>query len=289
MCWGDTILDSLPASWAMLCALALTLGGRHGLDADHLATIDGLTRYTARINRRLARMAGALFSLGHGAVVMLVALATATMSTRWTVPQWLALTGTCISVAFLFALAFLNVRAVLRTPRDAPVAPSGVKARFLARYCAPQRAWSIAAVGAAFAISFDTVSQVALLAIAGSRYGSAAQALVVAGLFVLGMLAVDGVNGLWVSRMIGRADRMAIIASRVIALTVAATSAAVGVFTLLRVLLPELDAWADNRELVVGLAVAATVLAGFIAGVVATRIQLPHARVHLAVLPSAGD
>ena len=47
---------------------------RHGFDADHLATIDGLTRYNARANPRLARMAGALFSLGHGVVVLLVAL-----------------------------------------------------------------------------------------------------------------------------------------------------------------------------------------------------------------------
>ena len=286
---GETILESLPASLAMLCALSLALGARHGLDADHLATIDGLTRYNAPNNPRLARVAGALFSLGHGAVVVLVALVAATMTTRWAVPPWLEVTGTAVSVAFLFALAFLNVRAVLRAPRDAPVAPSGVKGRLLARYCAPQRAWSIAAIGAAFAISFDTVSQVTLLAVAGSRDGNVAMALLFAGLFVLGMLAVDGINGWWVSRMIGRADRMAIIASRVIALTVAAASAAVGVFTLLRVLLPGLDAWAEGRELFIGLAVAGTVLAGFVAGVVAARIQSTSAHVTVATPRSAGD
>ncbi len=273
----------------MLCALALALGARHGLDADHLATIDGITRYNARMNPRLARVAGALFSLGHGAVVVLVALIAATMSTHWSVPQWLEVTGTGVSVAFLFALAFLNVSTVLRAPRDAPVAPSGIKGRLLARYCAPRRAWSIAAIGAAFAISFDTVSQVTLLAVAGSRGGNAATALLVASLFVLGMLVVDGVNGLWVSRMIGRADRMAIIASRIIALTVAAASAAVGVFTLLRVLLPALDTWAEGRELVIGLSVAGTVLAGFVAGVVAAHIQLQSAHGTVATPRSAGD
>jgi high-affinity nickel-transport protein len=285
----ETILDSLPASWTMLCALALALGAKHGLDADHLATIDGLTRYNARDNPRLSRLAGALFSLGHGAVVVAIALAVATMSTHWETPQWLELAGTGTSVVLLFGLAFLNVRTVMTTPRDAPVAPSGFKSRLLARYCAPRRASTIAAVGAVFAISFDTVSQVALLAVAAGRFGNAAQALLVAGMFVLGMLAVDGVNGLWVSRMIGRADRMAVVASRIVALTVAATSAAVGSFALLRVLLPGLDTWAAGREPIIGAVVAATVLTGFIAGIVAARLQLQPARATVATPRSSGD
>ncbi|MEO8739794.1 MAG: nickel transporter [Casimicrobiaceae bacterium] len=273
----------------MLCALAVALGARHGLDADHLATIDGLTRYNARDNPRLARAAGALFSLGHGVVVVLVALAAATMSAHWAVPRWLELTGAGVSVALLVALAFLNVSAVVRSPRDAPVVPLGVKARLIERHCAPRRPWTIAAIGAAFAFSFDTLSQVTLLAVAGSRHGNVTQALLVAGLFVLGMLAIDGVNGLWVSRMIGRADRMAIVASRVVALTVAATSATVASFTLLRVVLPELDAWAGGRELLIGAAVAGLVLAGFIASILAARIQSGPGHVSQAIPPSAGD
>jgi high-affinity nickel-transport protein len=42
------------------------LGAKHGLDADHLATVDGLTRCNARTNPWLCRRAGALLSLGHG-------------------------------------------------------------------------------------------------------------------------------------------------------------------------------------------------------------------------------
>ncbi|MCX7057509.1 MAG: hypothetical protein NTZ79_10025 [Proteobacteria bacterium] len=37
---------------------------RHGLDADHLATIDGLTRFGRRAGVAHARYAGALFSFG---------------------------------------------------------------------------------------------------------------------------------------------------------------------------------------------------------------------------------
>jgi high-affinity nickel-transport protein len=54
--------------------LAFVLGARHGFDADHLATIDGLTRGSAHTHPRLARSAGLLFSLGHGSVVLAVAL-----------------------------------------------------------------------------------------------------------------------------------------------------------------------------------------------------------------------
>ena len=89
-----------------------------------------------------------------------------------------------------------------------------------------------------FALSFDTVSQAALFALAAGRFGGVSQALFVAGLFVLGMLAVDGVNGVWISALIRRADRTAVIASRVMALAVAAISLAVGLFTVAKMLLP---------------------------------------------------
>jgi high-affinity nickel-transport protein len=75
-------MDSLPATWTALCALAFALGAKHGFDADHLATIDGITRYNTRENSALARLAGGPFSLGHGVVVLLVALVAGSMSPR---------------------------------------------------------------------------------------------------------------------------------------------------------------------------------------------------------------
>ena len=38
-------MDSLPSDLLALSTLVFTLGLRHGLDADHLVTIDGLTRF----------------------------------------------------------------------------------------------------------------------------------------------------------------------------------------------------------------------------------------------------
>ena len=270
-------MDTLPATWTALCVLAFVLGLKHGFDADHLATIDGLTRYNARANPALAKLAGALFSFGHGVVVLLVALVAGTLSADWQTPGWLELTGAAVSVLFLFGLAFVNVHSVLTSAPDAVVAPTGLKARLLGRVLTVRQPWAIAAVGMLFALSFDTVSQAALFALAAGRFGGVSQAMIVAGLFVLGMLAVDGINGVWISALIRRADRTAIIASRVMALGVAAISLAVGLFTVVKLLLPALDAWAASRELVFGTLVVSAVFAAFLAAMRAARRHHPAA------------
>ena len=58
-----------------LVAFAFLFGLKHGFDADHLATIDGLARVQARHGRpRLARCAGLLFSAGHGLTILAAAV-----------------------------------------------------------------------------------------------------------------------------------------------------------------------------------------------------------------------
>lgn len=264
-------MEHLPATWTALCLLVFALGARHGLDADHLATIDGLTRCNARANPRLARRAGALFSLGHGLIVTLVALAAATLSRGWQTPGWLETSGVAVSVIFLFGLAFLNIRAVFVTHPDHVVAPVGFKGRLLGRFLMVRRGWAVAAVGMLFALSFDTISQAALFALAAGRFGGVAEVLLVAGLFVAGMLLVDGINGVWISRLLRRADRTAAIASRVMALTVAGISLAVGLFTLVKVWAPAIDAWSANHELMLGGMVVASVLLSFSAAMALSR------------------
>jgi len=174
---GPLAMDALPATWTALCAIAFVLGLKHGFDADHLATIDGLTRYNARTNPRLAKVAGALFSLGHGVVVLSVAFVAGSLSASWRAPDWLELSGAAVSVLFLFGLAFVNVHAVLTAAPGAVVAPSGLKARLLGRMLTVRRPWAIAAVEMLFALSFDTVSQAALFALAAAHFGGLARAL----------------------------------------------------------------------------------------------------------------
>src|ERR1700712_3153704 len=135
-----TPLD-LPHDFIGLAVVVCLLGMKHGLDADHLAAIDGLTRSNARERPRLARVAGLLFSLGHGAVVMAVALTASALSAAWHVPQWLDSFGAWVSITVLTALALVNIAGVLSTPAHQPSAlvgwRSGVFGRWLAVGSAP--------------------------------------------------------------------------------------------------------------------------------------------------------
>lgn len=265
-------MDSFPSEWSALCVLAFVLGMRHGLDADHLSAIDGIARCNARERPGVARSAGLLFSLGHGAVVLVAAISAHAFASRWQTAPWLETLGVMISVAFLYGLGVLNLVAVARAAPDAVVAPPGLRGRLFGRAMAVERPWAIALVGALFALSFDTISQAALFAFAAGRLGGLADVLLVAALFVLGMVTVDGLNGLWISRLLRRADRTAAIASRIMALVVAAISFAVGTIALAKWASPHFDAWSGAIEPFLGPAVIATVALAY-AGALALAAQ----------------
>lgn len=255
----------LPNDWFALLALVFVLGAKHGLDADHLATIDGLTRYNLRQAPARARWCGTLFSLGHGTVVVIVALGVGLASSRWQVPVWMEDVGTWISISFLTLLGLLNLRAVLLTAPDAVVAPVGFKAGLLKRLQSTSHPLAITAVGALFALSFDTMGQAALFAVTATRHGGVAHALVLGLVFTCGMLVIDGINGLWIARLLHSADRRARIASRIMGLMVAIISLAVAAVCLARWLDANIATWYEGKELGFGLGVIALLALSFVA------------------------
>jgi high-affinity nickel-transport protein len=261
-----SVMPDLPATFAALCGLALALGARHGLDADHLATIDGLARLNAAARPRLARAAGTLFSLGHGAVVMGIALAAATLARQWQAPPWLEAIGQATSVACLLGLGVMNLQAVARARPSDVVAPRGLKGRLLARVVAAQRPATVAGVGALFALSFDTLSLAALFALTAAHLGGVGYVVLAALSFTFGMVAVDGLNGWWISRVIARADRTAARASRAMSMAVAASSIGVAALAALRLAAPDLDAFLEARGVLVSAAVFAAVAAAMLIG-----------------------
>ena len=245
-------MDPLPTDFLSLMILTFVLGMKHGFDADHLATIDGLTRFNARQRPALARYCGSLFSLGHGVVVMAIALGVSALAGQWEVPEWFGLLGSLISIAFLVALGSLNLAAVLRTSPDQVVLPVGLKGRWLGRLRHVSHPVLIALVGALFALSFDTLSQAAFFALTATQFGGAGHAFLLASLFMAGMLLTDGINGLWIARLIARADQVALVASRVMGLVVSAISLLVASFGAAKLLSPAVDAWSEGKELIFG-------------------------------------
>jgi nickel/cobalt transporter (NiCoT) family protein len=269
-------MHDLPADWGALCALVLLLGMRHGLDADHLAAIDGLTRVSARRGQGHSRYCGALFSLGHGLVVLAIALLAGMLGSKWVPPGWFEALGSGISIGFLLLIGAVNLRAVLRAPQDAPVPLVGVRGRLVDRLLGRTRRTSsplaVMGVGSLFALSFDTLSQSALFAVMAVQFGGVPHALTLGLLFVLGMLVSDGANGWWISRLIARTDRLAVVASRTMTLSVACVSLVVAAIGIGRLASGWIDGLLEGRELAIGLGVVLLIGLSYL---VASRVAPP--------------
>ena len=256
-------MESLPTDWLALAALVFLLGLKHGMDPDHLVTIDGMARFNAVRRPRLSRWSGLLFSLGHGAVVTLVAVIVATLARDWKAPEWLELTGVSISIAFMLMLAVANLAAVLRAAPGEIVRTVGIKGRLLGSVVETSHPVVIASVGAAFALSFDTISQAMLFSIAGTSVAGWSFAVVLGLVFTAGMVTTDAANGYTMSRLISRADRRAAVASRVMSLAVAVLSLVVAGLALARIHWPVFDQQLEEAGLALGAAVIAAMIASF--------------------------
>jgi high-affinity nickel-transport protein len=264
-------LDS--ANWLSLLFLVFVLGLKHGMDADHLATIDGLTRYNARKDAAVAPWCGVLFSLGHGTIVIAIAILVGAVHNHWVVPAWLESWGAWASIVFLMLLGALNLQAVFQTPRAEVVYTRGIKGRLFGRLQRVHRPFLIAGVGVVFALSFDTVSQATLFAFTGAQFGGWLHGLALGLIFTLGMLVADGMNGLWVSRLMRRADQVARVASRVMGLTVGILSLLVAAFGMIKYFAPDVSAWTQGKELIFGLGVVGIVTASFVVALWLVRDQ----------------
>jgi high-affinity nickel-transport protein len=180
-----------------MVALVFVLGLKHGFDPDHLVAIDGMARSTR------SRWCGLFFSLGHGVVVTLVGVAVALAATEWQAPAWLEHAGALISIGVLLTLGLANLLALLRTPAGRRVALIGLRGRRLAeRLAGASHPAVIASVGAAVALSFDTLSHALLFSASGWGFAAALGLT-----FTLGMALTDALNGLWVARMMTPANR----------------------------------------------------------------------------------
>ncbi|MBU3749226.1 MAG: HoxN/HupN/NixA family nickel/cobalt transporter [Mycobacterium sp.] len=203
---------------------AYLMGLRHAFDADHIAAIDNVTRKLSA-ERSRPKSVGFWFALGHAAMVVLLALlvgaaaraADVLLNDGSAARRLLGTMGTLVSGGFLYLIAavnvvvlvgiwqtFLAVRAGRVDDRHVDgMGGSGVLARLLGpvmrRITAPGQMF---VVGALFGLGFDTATEVALLAMAGS--GAAAglpwyALLVLPVLFAAGMSLMDTLDGVFMS------------------------------------------------------------------------------------------
>ncbi|WP_010654351.1 DNA repair protein HhH-GPD [Fluoribacter dumoffii] len=218
----------------VLIAMAFFLGIRHGFDLDHLATIDSIARIVSA-RQTLAKFTGFLFSLGHGLVVILISLIIGNRVKPLLVPQWLEGLGNGISITFLLIFGVLNLWNVFLTPSRPPL-PTSLKS-YLAKKLNQKSVnpFFILLIGALFALSFDTVSQVVLFSLSAKAASGWLFSGILGVFFMLGMMLSDGLNGLFVSSLIQRANSVSLLFSRLAGLMVAAFSLIIGMINLIKI------------------------------------------------------
>lgn len=204
---------------------AYTFGLRHAFDADHIAAIDNTTRKLTADGAK-PKSVGFWFAMGHSMMVLVLAVlvvaatrvAGELISDDSPVRHTLGIVGTLASGLFLWLIGIINVVALigiwrvftgLRQGRfDEAELESHLDGRgVLARILRPvmkriKHPIQMFPVGLLFGLGFDTATEVALLALAGT--GAAAglpwfAVLTLPILFAAGMSVMDTADGLFMT------------------------------------------------------------------------------------------
>ena len=162
------------------------------------------------------------------------------------------------------SLGVVNLHAVIRSPKDQSVRVVGFKGRLLARFSRTSHPVLIASVGAAFALSFDTVSQAALFSLAASKMSGWLFAVTLGLVFMAGMMIADGVNGWCVGRAMQRADAQAIAISRTMSFVIGALSIAIAALGIVKFFSPTAAAVLDGNGLFIGIGLAVCIPVFFV-------------------------
>jgi nickel/cobalt transporter (NiCoT) family protein len=224
------VINTLAWLWALVefrdypvllgtASLAYTFGLRHGVDPDHVAAIDNVTRKLMQEGKR-PLYAGFFFALGHSTVVVIasvfVALSMAALQAKFAGFKEIGgVIGTSVSALFLLGISLANIAilvsvyrvfaAVKRGDRLIEddlhdlLARRGLLGRMLrSLFGIMTRSWHMYPLGLLFGLGFDTASEVGLLGISAAQ-GSAGlpvwSILVFPALFTAGMSLVDTTDG----------------------------------------------------------------------------------------------
>jgi nickel/cobalt transporter (NiCoT) family protein len=216
--WAVLLFDGQPVLLGT-AVLAYSLGLRHGLDPDHIASIDNVTRKLMQEGKRPVAV-GFFFALGHSAVVVVasitIALAASALTERSAGLRTVGgVIGTSASALFLFAIAIANIVVLRGVYRAFRQAGSGGELRaedldillaqrgWLARVFRPlfgfvSRSWHMFPIGLLFALGFETASEISLFGLSAQASNgiSAWSILVFPSLFAAAMTLVDTADGI---------------------------------------------------------------------------------------------
>ena len=201
---------------------AYTLGMRHAFDADHIAAIDNTTRKLMNDGQRPLSV-GFFFSLGHSSIVFILALllaagirglSGAVESDSSTLKDFTSVIGPTVAGVFLVVIGILNLIVLIRIFKvfmrmrrgeydeaelEEQLNSRGFMNRFLNRATrAVKQPWQMYPVGFLFGLGFDTATEIALLATAGTAAASDLPLYAILSLpilFAAGMSLLDTIDG----------------------------------------------------------------------------------------------
>jgi high-affinity nickel-transport protein len=200
-----------------LLVLVFTLGLRHGLDADHLACIDGLTRYNWRKGSSIARWVGTLFSFGHGLVVASIGIILANLSQNFRLPNYVDLLVTWFSILSLFLIGTLNINNLLKTPlgNQDDYRPKGIKGKLIPKKLQEtSNPLLIILIGGLFALASETISQTSVWVMAADNNDSY-MPYVLGITFMMGMMITDTIDSLITNKILRQSSKLGQSTSRV--------------------------------------------------------------------------
>src|SRR6201997_5233802 len=204
---------------------ASPFGLRHAFDADHIAAIDNTTRKLTADGKK-PKAVGFWFALGHSMTVLVLAVlviagtkaAGALLDDDSTTRHALGVAGPLASGSFLYLIGIINLVALIgiwnvfrgmrRGQFDERKLEDHLNNRgFLARILRPimkriTRPSQMFPVGVLFGLGFDTATEVALLALAGTSAAAGLPwyaVLTLPILFAAGMTMMDTADGLFMT------------------------------------------------------------------------------------------
>jgi len=200
--------------------LAYAFGLRHAVDADHIASIDNVTRKLMQQGKRPVSV-GFFFSLGHSTVVfglsVVIVLTSVAIKEHFGSFEAIGgLIGTSVSAFFLLAIAAANMlvlASVYRTFRhvkrggqfvdedlDLILSQRGFFGRLFRNFFRLiEHGWQMYPIGFLFGLGFDTATEVGILGISATeatRGLSVWSILVFPTLFTAGMALIDSTDSI---------------------------------------------------------------------------------------------
>ncbi|QWU13705.1 high-affinity nickel-transport protein [Paenibacillus sophorae] len=245
-----------------LILLVFVLGLRHGLDADHLAFIDGQTRYNWRMGSPIARFVGTLFSFGHGAVVAGMATILGMFTQNFRFPEYFDTFATWVSIISLFIIGTINIINLMRSKfKNEEFKLKGIKGKFISNVArGTTNPFLIILVGGIFALAAETISQTSVWALAAAGNSFTYMPLILGLIFMLGMMITDTIDSLITFRMMNQSSSLGQSASRIIGWVIVALAYGVSFYQAFTYFNP----WAELDFEIVGIIIFLFLLLCFV-------------------------